>query len=275
MRFEKRSITSWLVRILILLKLLPTGRSKLEDWCGFLFWMMSQISLTGLWFYQMGAGLAVQMANNLSMAGIMKLLSSFLAPAFHNIGIVWILTKPKHKTSFIYSRYLKAPASIPILLAIAALQGISIYSLFKIGVYQMIGSVISLAILSFLSVFVIGVFVSQSSLDNQIELLDIRSAIQVAQLEISNLRDLKNFLSPLLFVVLASNGSIALANSYGLFTNRGPNPGHILLVLLGFFVSASLIIIYTCVTVNKCCLRYNALILTLRYIQLDYFMLSS
>ena len=100
MRFEKRSITSWLVRILILLKLLPTGRSKLEDWCGFLFWMMSQISLTGLWFYQMGAGLAVQMANNLSMAGIMKLLSIVIAPAFHNIGIVWILTKPKAQNQF-------------------------------------------------------------------------------------------------------------------------------------------------------------------------------
>ena len=271
MLFEKRSTTSWIVKIFILLKLLPRGKSKLEDWCGCLFWMMAQISLTGLWFYQMGAGLAVQMANNLSMAGIMKLLSIVIAPAFHNIGIVWILTKPKHKTSFIYSRYLKAPASIPLLLATAALQGITICYFFMSDVNHMIGSIISLEILSFLSVFVIGVFIAQSPFDSQTKLLDIRSAIQVAQLEISNLRDLKDFLSPLLFVVLASNGTLALANSYQIFAN----PGHILLVLLGFFVSASLIIIYTCVTVNKCCLRYNALILTLRYIQLDYFMLST
>ena len=100
---------------------------------------------------------------------------------------------------------------------------------------------ISLSILSFASIFVTVVFAVQSSLDNQDELFDLRSAIQVAQLEISNLRDLNDFLSPLLFVFLASNGTLALVTAYDIFITSGFR-----LLLFGYFNTLALNITYSC-----------------------------
>ena len=254
-----RSITAWLVRILVLLKILPRGKSKLEDWCGFLFWLITQLAVTGVWIYQMGDRTGARV-EKVSLAGLIQLVSVFINPIFHNIGIAWTLTKPWHKYDITNRRNLKAPETLPLLIVIAAIQLFHVYLYLQTYRKRLILQIISMAILSLLSVLIIGILVSQAPIDDQEPIFDSRSAIQVAQLEISNLRDLKDFLSPLLFVVLTSNGIITLASSYKTLINSKP----LMSPWMVYVSTAILTIIYTCVTVNKCCLRYNSKILSLR-----------
>ena len=121
---------------------------------------------------------------------------------------------------------------------------------------------ISMAILSFISVFFIGILASEATSDVGKQQIAPRSAIQVAELEKSRLKDLKDILSSLLFVILASNGALVLSLSHKLFTSSTPLLSQEMLFVFLFMLN----IIYTCVSVNKCCLVYDSFILVLRLV---------
>ena len=156
-----RSITAWIVRILVILKLVPRGKSKLEDWCGFLFWLITQTALTVIFLCQIGDTTRARL-ERVNIAGIINIAAGYLPSLYHNIGVAWSLTKPWQKIDLTKNRQLKAPTALPLLLVIAGLQGLNIYYAFQ-AIFQKsnLGAMmpfISLAILSFISVFVIGIF---------------------------------------------------------------------------------------------------------------------
>ena len=164
------------------------------------------------------------------------------------------------------SSQLTAPTALPLLIVIAGLQGFNIYYAFQ-AIFQKsnVGAImpfISMAILSFISVLVIGILVSEATSDVGKQIIEPRSAIQAAELGKSKLKDLKDFLSSLLFVILASNGALALSLTITLFTSARPLLSQEMLFVFIFMLN----IIYTCVTVNKCCLVYDSFVLVLRLV---------
>ena len=264
----RRNIVSWLIQILALLHIIPNRKSRLADWLGCFIWLLTQVVMFSIYFYFDAKRVVLDLwIEDLSLKSTLFFLASPVRNAFHNFGIILALTNPwkRYSLGALDIRF-KAPRALPILLTNAVLQVLGVY--FSLGTKRMEGIMspiyISYTLLSMVALFIIGVSGGQVSNDNLEKIIDIQSAVHIVTSEISRFKALKCFLSPLLVVLLVTNGTTFFSFSYVMFTNPSADKVSVLLIILISLTN----ITYTCAVVDKCFEKYVSTAATLRYITL-------
>ena len=250
---------SWLIQILALLHIIPNRKSRLADWLGCLIWLLTQVAMFSIYFYFDAKRVVLDLwIEDLSLKSTLFFLASPVRNAFHNFGIILALTNP-------WKRYSLGALDIRFkarMLTNAVLQVLGVY--FSLGTKRMEGIMspiyISYTLLSMVALFIIGVSGGQVSNDNPEKIIDIQSAVHIVTSEISRFKALKCFLSPLLFVLLVTNGTTFFSFSYVMFTNPSADKVSVLLIILISLTN----ITYTCAVVDTCFEEYVSTAATLR-----------
>ena len=267
---SRLNATLWLVKILTLLGFIPDGKSKARVLSCFLFWIAVQLVISLLFF----AEAIDRHANIKRKSGMITLddamlfFANYINSSLHHAGMIIGLTYPwRISTPLMTSTAgLKAPVvAWPFLLIIVFLQIFNLYSSMRILNYtaSLCASVVNYCFLSLVGLFVVGVYAAQMDEDPPEDHMHcMKSALKVATEKIAKFKAIKCFLSPLLFVILSTNGTIVLAASYSLFSYDREDR---LLMLLPPIMVASTNIIYVCYAANYCYMKYKSVIADLRF----------
>ena len=259
-----RGITAWLIKMLMLLGILPSGKLGFLDWFKFSLLAMVQVLMAALWFYEIRNHIQVRLIDNFSLQTVMQSISSFIMPPVQCLGLSLILGFPKNFPKLLAaSANIKTPTALITFLTILLLNAWILYN-FVQYMYVNIVFTISQAITmvqQIICLYVVGLSLANwsTAADNSKAVFDINSAITVGQAEIANYKSLKNYLSPLMLGIILPNGFMMVSNAYMLFSTSINQ-----VLLLSTILCSTFNILYICYIANDGFIKFKAWIPVLR-----------
>ena len=253
--FHGKSITSWLIKILVLAGLLPGGNSKSLDWFRFTFWLLLETCLISLWIYVLKDSSIIQ-TYSFDLPSIMIIVATIVTLPAQSAGISLTLSYPRTAlVSITQNKRLKPPQALPVLLMIIILSGLGLLLIDDIADFGLIFKITqyTFTIQPLIGIFFVDVCVTNMfKADFHQEVHCIESALKIAESEILHFKSMKDILSPLLLFVIVPQGFIITANSWMIFSHL--YDGWTLLVVV---VVSLITMTYICYIVNDCYTKFK------------------
>ena len=254
--FDK-SISSWFVSFLVMLGILPGGKSKRCDRIRFLFWLTISTVVSIGWIY-IYKDYIEKLMNNLSIANLMKLSTSFLTPVWQMIGTVFALsTASKRYPWLVRDSKIPLPDCLFVFLIVTLSNvvylpfAIDIQDKISLDTFSKATSLTAYVLFAgkvYMSSIIIGICVAQlkRSIQKKEDLTSPSSAIHFGEKVLQEFKSLKWFLSPVMFVLFLVNSLNAIGDGYVILSYKEVT------TLVARLVVSFLTLGYVCLVVDSC-----------------------
>ena len=262
-----KSISAWFVSFLVMLGILPGGKSKVCDKIGFLVWLTISTALSFAFFY-INKEYIEAYIKDISIASLMTLATSFLTQVVQMIGSVLTLSTVSKSYPFLVSdRKLPLPDCLLFFLIVTlsnivylptTIEGMVLYpDLLARVTFVMVCVLFAENV--YISSIIIGICVAQLkiAIQSKEHLTNPSAAIYFGEKVVKEFRSLKQFLSPVMFVLFLVNSLNVIGDGY--FTLLLSN-----LILIPRLVYSFLTLGYVCLVIDGCFGEFKSVADTLR-----------
>ena len=252
-----KSISSWFVRFMILIGLLPGGKSKSLDAARLFIWIIIGALTTFGWIYVHRSLVELQL-KDIIIQKLIMFISSFAAPGVQTIGtVVAFSTAWQRYPCLIREDKIPPPDAfwffvIVILSNFWAFQ--PIVTTIRLKTYSNVLATIVFGItmglfleITMAGTFIVGVCIAQTkrNIQKKTHVKSLCEARIIGENIVKEFRCLKSFLSPLMFVHFLVGTLIVIANANMILTSK-------ILGMVPVFCYALLTMGYICFVANSC-----------------------
>jgi hypothetical protein len=215
-----KSISAWCVSFLILIGLLPGGKSKYLDKARICIWIPLMTLTSFGWIYINTTDIEYRI-DNLGIENLIVLVNVFASPIVEMIGSVLAYSTAWQRYPWLVSDDQIPPPDAPLLFALVILSNFwMVPGMIKVtGTYSNVFAKIISELTTFfwvelilVSTFLVGICTSQ--LKRNIQMKTNIAGIIFGENIVKEFRCLKSFLSPILFVHLLVNSLTVLFSAY-------------------------------------------------------------
>ena len=262
-----KSISAWFVSFLVMLGILPGGKSKVCDKIGFLVWLTISTALSFAFFY-INKEYIEAYIKDISIASLMTLATSFLTQVVQMIGSVFTLsTVSKRYPLLVTDSKLPLPDCLLFFLIVTlsnivylptAIEGMERFKdIFTKATFFTVCVLFAETV--YISSIIVGICVAQlkRSIHKKEDLTNPSAAIHFGEKVVQEFRSLKWFLSPVMFVLFLVNSLNVIGDGY--FTLLYSN-----LILIPRLVYSFLTLGYVCLVIDGCFGEFKSVADTLR-----------
>ena len=268
-----------IISLLVLLGLLPKGKSTAIDWLILLLWLALTAGLAGFHMFYINISQAVYTFNNLTFLRLMLFVSTEMMPSFLGIGSVISLSTSQKRYPYLYQvGMLKLPRhSLLLLIALTSIGWMTYEetnyfanndTMFEFGV-SAAWAIVNTALGSS-SLFIVGlaaaIFQQETTKLNRLDIVeDVKLASSAAENLLHHHRSLLHFMSPLLFTLITAYTPLLMVGSYYLLVGSGGAAGLPPKFMASVLSSSFLSMLYVCLVIDECSTSLATVTTNLRY----------
>ena len=263
-----KTLSAWFVTFLIVLGILPGGKSKCCDWIGFLVWLTISTVVSIAWIY-VTKDLMEDYFKNLSIARLIQLSTSYFTPICQIIGTVLALSTASKRYPWLVNDSKLPPPDCLVLFLIVTISNIVYVCLQPVtegkefqdmfSKYTALMVYVLFAERVYISSIIVGLCVAQlkRSIQRKEDITSPYTAILFGEKIVNEFRSLKWFLSPVMFALFLVNSLNVIGDGYFILHMS-------ILGLVPRLVSAFLTLGYVCLVIDGCFGEFKSVAETLR-----------